>query len=199
MNRKKPQLLLGFLGFQPVHPLLSHIQVYFDFSGNLSIASQAALWAWWLNVSLLIICCCSVAQSCLTVYDPMKCSIPGFPVLQCLQEFAQIHVHWVSDAIQPSHPLPPLLLLPSVFPSIRVFSSESALHIRWSMYWSFSIRPSNEYLGLIPFRIDWFDLLEVLGTLKSLLQHHNSKVSILCCSAFFMVQLSCPYMTTGKQ
>ena len=94
----------------------------------------------------------------------------------------------------------PLLLLPSIFPSIRVFSSESPLHIRWPKYWSFSfsISPSNEYSGLISFSIDWFDLLTVQGTLKSLLQHHSSKVSILRCSAFFTVQLSHPYMTTGK-
>ena len=94
----------------------------------------------------------------------------------------------------------PLLLLPSIFPSIRVFSNESVLHIRWPKYWSFSfnISPSNEYLGLIFFRMDWLDLLAVQGTLKSLLQHHSSKVSILCCSAFFMVQLSLLYMTTRK-
>ena len=94
----------------------------------------------------------------------------------------------------------PLPLLPSIFPSIRVFSNESAHHIRWSKYWSFSFSnsPSNEYSGLISFRIDWFDLLAVQGTLKSLLQHHSSKVSILQHSAFFMVQLSYPYMTTGK-
>ena len=94
----------------------------------------------------------------------------------------------------------PLLLLPSVFPSIRVFSSEFVLHIRWPKYWSFSlsISPSNEYLGLITLRIDWFDLLSVQGTLKSLLQHHSSKVSVLWRSAFFMVQLSHQYMTTGK-
>ena len=93
-----------------------------------------------------------------------------------------------------------LLLLPSILPSIRVFSSESVLHIRWSKYWSFSfsISPSNEYSGLISFRIDWLDLLAVQGTLKSLLQHHSSKASILRCSAFFTVQLSHPYMTTGK-
>ena len=90
-----------------------------------------------------------------------------------------------------------LLLLPSIFPSIRVFSSESALHIRWPVYWRFSISPSNEYSGLIPFRIDWFDLA-VQGTRKSLLPHRSSKASILQCSAFFMVQLSHPYMTTGK-
>ena len=94
----------------------------------------------------------------------------------------------------------PLLLLPSIFPSIRVFSNESVLCIRWPKFWSFSfsISPSNEFSGLISFRIDWFDLLAVQGTLKSLLQHHSSKASILHCSAFFVVQLSHPYMTTGK-
>ena len=92
----------------------------------------------------------------------------------------------------------PLLLLPSVFASIRVFSNESAFWIRWPKYWSFSIRPSNEYSGFVSFRIDWFDLLAVQGTLKSLLQHHNSKASILWHSAFFLVQLSYLYMTTGK-
>ena len=90
------------------------------------------------------------------------------------------------------------LLLPSIFPSIRVFSSESVLHIRWPKYWSFSISPSHEYSALISFRIDWFDLLAVQGTLKSLLQHHSSKASILRRSAFFIVQFSHPYMTTGK-
>ena len=94
----------------------------------------------------------------------------------------------------------PLLLLPSIFPSIRVFSNESALHIRWPKYWSFNINisPSNERTGLVSFRMDWLDLLAVQGTLKSLLQHHSSKASILQCSAFFMVQLSHPYMTNGK-
>ena len=92
----------------------------------------------------------------------------------------------------------PLLLLPSTFPSIRVFANQSVLHIRWPKYWSFSISPSNEYSGLISFKIDWFDLLAVQGTLKSLLQHHSSKASTLQCSAFFIVQLSHPYMTTGK-
>ena len=94
----------------------------------------------------------------------------------------------------------PLLLLPSIFPCIRVFSNESALHIRWPKYWSFSfsISPSNEHPGQISFRIDWLDLLAVQGTLKSLLQHHSSKASILLCSAFFILQLSHPYMTTGK-
>ena len=105
------------------------------------------------------------------------------------------------ELVMPSNHLilcPPLLLLPSIFPSIRVFSNESVLHIRWPKYWSFSISPSNEYSGLTSFRMDWLDLLAVQGTLKSLLQHHSSKASILRHSAFFMVQLSHPYMTTGK-
>ena len=103
------------------------------------------------------------------------------------------------ESVMPSNHLilcRPLLLLPSIFP--RVFSSESAVRIRWPKYWSFSISPSNEYSGFITFRIDWFDLLEVQGTLKSLLQHHSAKISILWHSAFFMVQLSHPYMTAGK-
>ena len=135
----------------------------------------------------------------LTLCDPMDCSTPGFPVLHHFPDFAQTHVHWLGDASQPSHPRS-LSSPPPVFPSIRGFSSESALRIRWQKYWSFSfsISPSNEYSGLIPFRIDWFDLPHVQGTLKSLLQHHSSKASILLCSAFFMVQLSHPYMTTGK-
>ena len=107
------------------------------------------------------------------------------------------------ESVMPSNHLilcRPLLLLPSIFPSFRVFSNESALHIRWSKYWSFSfnVSPSNEHSGLISFRMDWLDLLAVQGTLKSLLQHHSSKASILGPSAFFMVQLSHPYMTTGK-
>ena len=105
------------------------------------------------------------------------------------------------ELVMPSDPLilhHPFLLLPSIFPSIRVFSNESVLCIRWPKYWSFSISPFNEYSGLISFRIDWFDLLAVQGTFRSLLQHHSSKASVLWCSAFFMVQLSHPYMTTGK-
>ena len=107
---------------------------------------------------------------------------------------------FVSDTIQHLILCRPLLLLPSVFPSIRVFSDESVLCIRWPEYWSFSflIHPSNAYSGLISFRMDWLDLLAVQGTVKSLLQHHSSKASILQCSAFFIVQLSHPYMTTGK-
>jgi len=133
-----------------------------------------------------------------TLCDPMDCSMLGFPVLYYLLEFLQTHVYWVGDAIQPSHPL--LSPSPPAFSRSQVFSSESALHIRWPKYWSFSfsISPSNECLGLISFRIDWFDLLAVQGTLKSLLQHHSSKVSILQHSAFFMVQRSHLYMTTGK-
>ena len=215
-----------------------------------------------------------VVRSCPTLCNSMDCSTPGFPVLHCLPEFAQTHVHQVGDAIQPSHPLSPpslpalnlsqhqgffksyigassvqfsrsvmsdslwphelqharppcpsptpgiypnscplsqwchptisschpLLLLPSILPSIRVFSNESALSITWSKYWSFhfSISPSNEYSGLISFRMDWLDLLAAKGTLKSLLQHHSSKASILWCSAFFIVQLSHQYMTARK-
>ena len=131
---------------------------------------------------------------------PVVCSTLGLPVHHQLPELAQTHVHWV---VMPSKHLivcRPLLFLPSVFPSIRVFSSESVLHIRWPKYWSFSfsISPSNEYSGLISFRMDSLDLLAVQGTLKSLLQHHSSKASILRCSAFFIVRLSHPYMTTGK-
>ena len=130
----------------------------------------------------------------------MDCSTPGFPVNHQLLEFTQTHVHPVGDAIQPSHPLSSPSLPPSIFPSIRVFSNESALHIRLPKYHSFifSISSSNEYSGLISFRMDWLDLLAIQGTLKSLLQHHSSKASILLCSVFLIVQLSHPYMTTGK-
>ena len=131
---------------------------------------------------------------------PWTAATPGLPVYHQLPEFAQTYVHRVSDAIHPSHPLSSLLLLPSIFRSIKVFSNESLLHISWLKYWSFSfsINPSNVYSGLISFRIDWLDLLAVQRTLKSLLQYHSSKVSVLWRSAFFIVQLSHPYMTTGK-
>ena len=130
----------------------------------------------------------------------MNCSTPGFPVHHQLPELLKL---MSIELVMPSNHLilcRPLLLLPSIFPSIRVFSNESALCIRWPKYWSFnfSISPSNEYSGLISFRMDWLDLLAVRETLKSLLQHHSSKASILRCSAFFTVQLSHPYMTTGK-
>ena len=142
----------------------------------------------------------SVAQSCLTLYDPMNYSTPGLPVHHQLPEPSQTRVHWVGDATQPSHPLSspsPPAFSPSQHQGL---SDELALHFRWPKYWSFSfsISPSNEYTGLISFRIDWFDLLAVQGTLKSLLQHHSSKASILWHSAFFTVQLSYPYVTTGK-
>ena len=127
----------------------------------------------------------------------MDCSTPGFPVYWSLLKLTSI------DSVMPSNHLVlccPFLLLPSVFPSIKVFSNEPVLCIRWLKYWSFSysISPSKEYSGLISFRIDWLDLLAVQGTLKSLLQHHSSKASILWHSAFFIVQLSHPYMSTGK-
>ena len=130
----------------------------------------------------------------------MDCSMPGFPILHHLPELAQTHVH---ELVMPLNHLIlccPLLLLRSIFPSIRVFSREQALRISWPKYWSFSfsISPSNEYSGLFFFMIDWFDLLAVQGTLKSLLQHHSSKASVLQCSAFFIVQLSHLYMTAGK-
>ena len=125
-------------------------------------------------------------------------STPGFPDLHRLPELAQTYIHWIGNAIQPYHPLSSLLT--SILPSIRVFSNESALHISGPKYWSFSfsISPSNEYSGLISFRIDRLDLPVVQGALKSFLQHHISKTSILQHSAFFMVQLLHPYMSTGK-
>ena len=135
----------------------------------------------------------SVTQLCPTLCDPMDCSMPDHPVHHQLPEFIQTHLHWVGDAIQPSHPLS--------FPSPPAPNfSQSTLHIRWPEYWSFSfnISPSNEHPGLISFRMDWLDFLAAQGTLKSLLQHHSSKASILQHSAFFTVQLSHPYMTTGK-
>ena len=121
----------------------------------------------------------SVTQLCPTLCDPMNRSTPGLPVHHQLPEFTRTHVHHVSDAIQPSHLCRPLLLLPPIPPSIRVFANESTLHIRWPKYWSFSfnLSPSNEHPGLISFRMDWLDLLAVQGTLKSLIQHHSSKGS----------------------
>ena len=142
----------------------------------------------------------SVAQSCLTLCDPMNRSMPGLPVHHQLLEFPQTQVHQVGDAIQPSHPLSSPSPPAPIPPSIRVFSNESTLRMRWPKYWSFSLSiiPSKEIPGLISFRMDWLDLLlAVQGTLKSLLQHHSSKASILRHSAFFTVQLSHPYMTTG--
>ena len=132
----------------------------------------------------------SVAQLCPTLCNPMDCSMPGLPITNSpsLLKLMSIELMMPSSHFILCHPL---LLPPSFFPIIRVFSNESALHIRWTKHWSFSfnISPSNEYSGLISFRMDWMDLLTVQGTLKSLLQHHSSKASILRCSAFFTVQL----------
>ena len=142
-------------------------------------------------------CYCSFAKQCLTLCDPVDCSTPGFPDLYYISQsslrLTSIETMMPSNQLVLCHPL---LLLSSIFPSIRVFSNELALCLRWPKYWtfSFSISPFSEY----SIRMDWFDLLAVQGTLKSLLQHHSSKASILQCSAFFMVPLSHPYMTTGK-
>ena len=142
--------------------------------------------------SFLFLCCYSATKLCLILCDPMDCSTPGFHILYYLLEFVQTHVHWVADAIQPPHPVS------SPSPALNLSQHQGLFQwvgscFRWPYYWSFSlsISPSNEYSGLISFSIDWFDLLAVQGTLKSLLQHHSLK-----CSAFFMVQLSHPYMTT---
>ena len=141
-----------------------------------------------------------MAQSCLTLCNPMNHSTPGLPVHYQLSSLLKL---MSIESVMPSNYLilcRPLLLLPPIPPSIRVFFNESTLHMRWPKYWnfSFSISPSNEHPGLISFRMDWSDLLAVQGTLKSLLQYHSSKASIFQCSAFFTVQLSHPYMTTGK-
>ena len=140
------------------------------------------------------------SRSCLTLCDPMDCSTPGFPVLhnpRSLPKLMSIELVTPSNHLILCHPFH---ILPFIFPRNGVFSNELALRIRWPQHWSFSFStsPSNEYSGLISFRIDWFDLLAVQGTLRSLLQQHSSKASILWCSIFFMVQLSCPYMTTEK-
>ena len=135
---------------------------------------------------------------CPTLCHPIDCSMPGYPVFHHLPEFAQTHVHWVGDAIQPFHilsfPSPPVF---NLFQH-RVFSNEWALCIRWPKYWRFNISTFNEYSGLISLRFDWFDLLTVQETLKSPLQHHSLKASVLWSSAFFIVQISHPHMTTRK-
>ena len=150
-----------------------------------SPASLPALWVSRLIVSVSLQFS-SVAQSCPALCDAINCSMPGLRVHHQLPELTQTQVHWVSDAIQPSHPLSSLLLLPPIPPRIRVFSNQSTLCIRWPKYWScsFSISPSNEHPALISFRMDWLDLLAVQGTLKNLLQHHSSK------HQFFDTQLS---------
>ena len=153
----------------------------------------------WLGL-LSLKTCYSVTKQCLTPCNP--CTAACLAPLSCtiswsLLKFMSIESVMLCNYLILCHPL---LLLSSIFPSTRVFSNESVLHSRWPKYWnfSFSLNPSNEYSGLIFFRIDWFDLLAVQGTLKSLLQHHSSKASIISCSAFFIVQLSHPHMTTGK-
>jgi len=145
-------------------------------------------------------CYCSVAKLCPTLCDPMDCSMPGFPVFTISRRLLKL---MSTELMMPSNhliPCHPLLLMPSILSSIKVFSNKSVHCIRCPKYWSFSfsISPSNEYPGLISFRTDWFDLLAVQRTRKSLLQHHNSKASILLRSAFFIVQFSHPYMNTGK-
>ena len=139
----------------------------------------------------------SVAQLCPTLCDSHEaCSMPGLPVHHQPPEFTQTHIHQVGDAIPPSHPLSSPFPPAPIPPSIRVFSKKSTLRMRWPKYWSFSfsIIPSKRHPGLISFRMDWLDLLAVQGTLKSLLQHHSLKASVLWCSAFFTVQLSHPYI-----
>ena len=161
---------------------------------------------WWMNSVKILrpfvpqCCCCSVVKSCLTLCDIMDCSTPGFPILCYLQELAQTHIHWVGDAIQPSHPLSSLSV-----PGLNLSQYQGLFQwvnsrIKWPRYWSFnfSISPSNEYSGLISFRIDWFHLLTVQGTIRSLLQHHSLKASVLQHSASFTVQLLHPYVTTEK-
>ena len=145
-------------------------------------------------------CCCSPAKLCSTPCNPENCSAPGSSVLHDLLSFLKLMS--IESMMPSNHPILccPVLHLPSIFPSIMVFSNESDLCSRWPKYWSFSfsISDSNEYSGLISFRIDWLDLLLVQGTLKGLLQHHSLKASILWHSVFFVVQLSHPYVTTGK-
>ena len=127
------------------------------------------------------LCCCSVAKSCPTLCNPMDCSTPGFPVLHYVLEFAPRHAHWVGEVMPFNHLIlcHPFLLLPPIFPSTRIFSKQSVLRFRWPDYlsFSFSVRPFNEYSGLIPFTMDWFDFLAVLGTLKSLLQHQLKSIN----------------------
>ena len=145
-------------------------------------------------------CCCSVAKLCQTLCDPMDCKKPGSFVLHYLPEVAQNYVHWVSDAIQPSHPLlPPSPFAFSLSQHQDLFQRVSSWHqVAKVLELQLQYQSSNEYSGLISFRMDWLDLHAAQGTLESLLQHHSSKASLLRSSAFFIVQLSHPYMTTGK-
>ena len=168
--------------------------------GNANSDSMLELFLW---LAFCCLCYVVIVVRSLSVLDslwPHGRSTPGSPVFHCLPEFAQIHVHWVRMLSKHLILCHPVLLLSSVFPSIRVFSNESAVWIRCPKYWSFSlsISPSNEYSGLFSFRMDWFDLLAVHSPLKSRLQHHNLKASLLQCLAFFMVQLSHLYVTAEK-
>ena len=155
------------------------------------------IWSW--EEGSLVGCCCSFAKSCSTLqpHGLQQARLPCPSLSPRVFSNSSLVSQWCHPTISSSCPL---LLLPSIFLTLRVFSIELVLHIRWPKYWSFSfsISPSNEYSGLIFFRIDWFDLLGVQGTLKSLLQHHNSKTSMLWCSGFFMIQLPHLYLTTGK-
>ena len=194
-------------------PLLSLIKIYvISFRAhkkdkNKFFFSVALTWLYLLPYKVihlsLGVCCCSVTKSCLTLCDPIECSMPGSPLPFTIAQ--SLFKLMSTESLIPSNHLifcRPLPLLPSIFPIIMDFSNESVLHISWPKYcsfsFSFSFSPSNYYSGLISFRIDWLDLLAVQGTLKSLLQHHSLKASLLWCSAFFMVQQSHPYMTTGK-
>ena len=170
--------------------------MYFQEKSWLSVLDNRWLCFCYYVSFLLVIAVQS--KLCLTLqpHELQHARLP-MPVHHYLLEFSQIHVHWVSDSINHLILCCPLLLFPSVFPSIRVFSSESALHIGWLKFWSFSISPCDEYSELISFSIGWFDLFAVQGTLENLLNHHSSKASIRC-SILLMVQLSHPYMTTTK-
>ena len=169
-----------------------------DLNFIFTLWDESGCWVLWFGFICMYKCFCSVAKLCPTLCGLMDCCTPGFSVLHYLPEFAQTRVHWVSDAFQPSHalmpPSPPAVHLSQ----IRVFSNVLALQIRWLKNWSFSISPSNEYSGLIFFRIDCFDLLALQGILKGLFHHCNLNTTVLWRSAFLKVQLSYPYMTTGK-
>ena len=191
----KMSSLLFLIAFVPALPSVKKLCRYFHDLLTSCDTSQKGFFCDHLFQSVS-----SVAQSCPTLCDPMNCSRPGLPVHHQLPESTQTHVHWISDAIQLFHLLSSPSL-PALNPSKHQgLSNESILCMRWPKYWSFSfnISPSNEHPGLISFRMDWLDLLAAQGTLKSLLQHHSSKASIFWHSAFFTVQLSHPYMTTGK-
>ena len=176
--------------------MLHYLEILFTFVGKKGMLGFKVRYGKWKDLTSLGDSYCKVAQSCPTL-TPWTA---GLPVLHSLPEFAQTHVLWVSDTIQSSHPLSPPSPPAFSLSQHKVVPTVSVLHIRWWKYWSFSlsISPSNEHSGMISFRIEWFDLLAVQRTFKSLLQHHSSKASILWHSTFFMVQLSHLYMTTGK-